>query len=136
MPMLNYHPAPGLGKLLPGFVMLPWNPMTATPSTPLVASLGAAFPGQAVRVPRIGDLLMGTEFTIPENPILKGAGLAGLGCASCQSLGPGNGMAGISDSVASWVTASSPISGITNFVFYGALAGVGAYFMFFRHKKL
>ena len=52
--MLNYHPAPGLGDLLPGFFVVPQNPITDTQGT--------------TYVPRIGDILPGS-FPVPQNPI-------------------------------------------------------------------
>jgi hypothetical protein len=48
---LNQHPAPGLGDLLPGFFVVPQNPMAST-----------------TYVPRIGDILPGS-FPVPQNPI-------------------------------------------------------------------
>lgn len=54
MSMIKYHPAPGLGDLLPGFFVVPQNPIKdATPTT---------------YVPRIGDILPGA-FAVPQNPI-------------------------------------------------------------------
>ena len=52
--MLNYHPAPGLGDLLPGFFVVPQNPITDNQGT--------------TYVPRIGDILPGS-FPVPQNPI-------------------------------------------------------------------
>jgi hypothetical protein len=49
--MTNYHPAPGLGDLLPGFFVVPQNPIVPT-----------------TYVPRIGDILPG-KFAVPQNPI-------------------------------------------------------------------
>lgn len=49
--MTNFHPAPGLGDLLPGFFVVPQNPMH-----------GVNY------VPRIGDILPGS-FPVPQNPI-------------------------------------------------------------------
>ena len=50
--MTNFHPAPGLGDLLPGFFVVPQNPiMDAT-----------------TYVPRIGEILPGS-FPVPQNPI-------------------------------------------------------------------
>ena len=41
----------------------------------------------------------------------------------------------VSDAVATWVNGPSPISAsVGNFLFYGGLAGVAAYFIFFRGK--
>lgn len=87
MPMLNFHPAPGLGDLLPGWYTVPQNPLRPD-STPLVPSVQAASGNRITRKPTIGDLLPGTMFVIPQNPILQNisGGMAGLGCGcGCQS---------------------------------------------------
>ena len=54
MSMLRYHPAPGLGDLLPGFFVVPQNPIKD--------AQGVTY------VPRIGDILPGS-FVVPQNPI-------------------------------------------------------------------
>lgn len=54
MSMLNFHPAPGLGDLLPGFFVVPQNPITDTQ--------GVTY------VPRIGDILP-ASYAVPQNPI-------------------------------------------------------------------
>ena len=82
MPMLNFHPAPGLGDLLPGWHSVPQNPLRPD-STPLVPTVRAAT-GNAITVkPKMGDLLPG-KFTVPQNPIRKNLmssmGMAGMGC--------------------------------------------------------
>lgn len=169
MAHLNFHPAPGFGDLLPGFFVVPQNPIRGA-STPMVPSVQAAAGGQVVRVPHVGDLLPG-QFPVPQNPIRAAMGglgayqfnnglygpdgvlyrrrlwpadrhtISGLGCGCGCSDGCGcggtnpSGLQGISDSVAAWVTAPSPVSSISNFVFYGGLAAAGAYFMFFRHHR-
>ncbi len=95
MGMINYHPAPGLGDLLPGFFVVPQNPITQ----------GTSY------VPRIGDILPGS-FPVPQNPIkdymtgrlnmigrdpnvkgtINGVGDCGCGgsCSECGSLGMGD----------------------------------------------
>jgi hypothetical protein len=50
---INVHPAPGFGELLPGFFVVPHNPITPVS-----------------RVPRIGELVA-AKFSIPENPLTR-----------------------------------------------------------------
>lgn len=50
---IGIHPAPGFGELLPGFFVVPHNPIV-----------------QASYVPRIGELLP-AKFSMPENPIIR-----------------------------------------------------------------
>ena len=52
MSMLNYHPAPGLGDLLPGFYVVPQNPIKDA----------------TTYVPRIGEILP-ASYAVPQNPI-------------------------------------------------------------------
>lgn len=91
MAHLNFHPAPGLGDLLPGAFVVPQNPID----------------GESRRatsyVPRMGELLPGS-FSVPQNPLiaalssgnpLKPANMsngAGCGCAECA----GGGLSGLS----------------------------------------
>lgn len=94
MAMLNYHPAPGLGDLLPGFYVVPQNPITDA----------------TTYVPRIGEILPG-KYAVPQNPIkdymsgrlnligrepgvpgtINGKGVSGCGCGGtcggCGGLG-------------------------------------------------
>ena len=49
MAMLNYHPAPGLGDLLPGFFVVPQNPITDTQGTTYVPRIGDILPGSLRR---------------------------------------------------------------------------------------
>lgn len=104
MSMIPYHPAPGLGDLLPGFFAVPQNPIRDAVTV----------------VPRIGDILPAC-FAVPQNPIrdymsghihqiarepgapgmLNGrvvdGGVGGCGCGgTCGGCG-GVGMGGISD---------------------------------------
>ena len=86
--MLNYHPAPGLSDLLPGWFVVPQNPFKP----------GTLY-GPITRTPSIGDLLPG-HFVVPQNPLLKGLGLQGCtggcagGCGCGGTCGGGNGCAG------------------------------------------
>lgn len=83
MPMLNFHPAPGLGDLLPGWYSVPQNPLRPD-STPLVPTVRAATGNAITMKPKMGDLLPGTMFTVPQNPVrrnlLSSMGMAGMGC--------------------------------------------------------
>ena len=118
------HHAPGFGDLLPGFHVVPQNPIRDA-GTALVPSLQAASPGKVLYRPHIGDLLPGS-FSVPQNPIIRtlasggpcSTGMAGMGC------GGGCGMAGLGDTVTgdsgigSFLSQSSIISGIPDGVLY------------------
>lgn len=53
---ISHHPAPGLGELLPGFFVVPQNPVT-----------------DAVRyIPNLGDIMPGA-FVVPQNPVVDRA---------------------------------------------------------------
>lgn len=123
MSHLNFHPAPGLGDLLPGMFVVPSNPIRDA-GTALVPSVQATAPNQVLRVKGIGELLQ-AAFTVPQNPIIRTLasggpcnGMAGLGC------GCGCGMSGLGDTAGtgSWTdffTESTIISGIPNGLIYG-----------------
>jgi hypothetical protein len=89
--MLNHHPAPGLGDLLPGFFVVPQNPIKDA----------------TTYVPRIGEILP-ASYAVPQNPIkdymsgrlnligrepgvpgmVNGKGVSGCGCGgSCGGCG-------------------------------------------------
>lgn len=108
MSMINYHPAPGLGDLLPGFFVVPQNPIKDA----------------TTYVPRIGEILPGS-FVVPQNPIkdymsgrlnligrdpsvggtINGKGVSGCGCGgSCGGCG------GLGDLTADWTKIQSDIS--------------------------
>lgn len=78
---LNHHPSPGFGDLLPGFFVVPQNPIKA---------------GEAKYIPAIGDLLPG-RFSVPQNPLIaqiragmsKLSGLAGCCCGGDAGAGSG-----------------------------------------------
>lgn len=78
MPHISLHPAPGLGELMPGWHIVPQNPI-APDYTELVPTPQARANGRTVYVPHIGEL-MPAKFTEPENPIRKAMGLGGCGC--------------------------------------------------------
>lgn len=67
MPHLGFHPAPGLGDLMPGSYVVPNNPFHP-------ASLN---PSPVGRVPSIGELLP-AKFPIPFNPIVHHRGVGGV----------------------------------------------------------
>ena len=71
MAFTNIHPAPGLGELMPGFYVVPQNPIT-------MAQTGMGYS------PRMGDLLP-AAFTVPQNPIVNNfqTGMQGMGTMGC-----------------------------------------------------
>ena len=103
MAHIGYHPAPGLGDLLPGFFVVPQNPIMAAEQS------AAGQPVQATRVPQMGELVR-ASFTVPQNPLLNALatvgrppGMAGLACPYCD------------DNVA--------LSGLGDFSLEGAMSG-------------
>jgi len=88
MPFLHLHPAPGLGELMPGWFVVPQNPI-APDYTALVPTPQAKAHGQPVRVRGMRELLS-ARFTVPQNPIrreLSGNGVTGLGGCGCAGGG-------------------------------------------------
>lgn len=79
-----HHPAPGMGDLLPGFFVVPQNPLWDNKSR---ANAPMGFAGGPKYIPHIGELLPG-RFAVPQNPLIAAVrkGLAGLGgcCAECS----------------------------------------------------
>lgn len=78
---LNMHPAVGMGDLLPGWFVVPQNPIKG---------------GGAKYIPHIGEILPG-RFAVPQNPLIQSirsgmAGLKGLGGCCCN--GNANGETG------------------------------------------
>src|SRR5882724_9559636 len=103
MARLGYHPAPGMGDLLPGFYVVPQNPV------------------QPVKYVRgISEILPGS-FPVPQNPVkdytrgqtkLIGQGVSGCGGSCGGSCGYGgqiNGV-GIGDLSSDWASFQSDIS--------------------------
>lgn len=107
MAKLNMHPSPGFGDLLPGFFVVPQNPIAGQKPISYIH--------------HIGDLLPG-RFAVPQNPIISTvragtkamAGLAGC-CSGCSSGQDGTaflngaplpGIGGIGDALGSinWLT--------------------------------
>jgi len=84
MPLVNFHPAPGLGELMPGAFVVPNNPITAALGGP-----GATGTGY---IPHMGELVAG-QWVVPQNPIMDAfaSRMQGLGatCAGgdCSSMG-------------------------------------------------
>ena len=87
MSQINFHPAPGLGELMPGWFVVPQNPI-APDRTELMPTPQARSGGRPVYVPHVGEL-MPAKFTVPQNPLvreLRGLGVLG-GCGSCGMAG-------------------------------------------------
>lgn len=87
MSQLPFHPAVGFGDLLPGWFAVPQNPVRSD-GTPLVPSIQATAPGKAIKLPSLSDLVAGS-FVVPQNPLIKGPGMAGLGCGCGGGCGDG-----------------------------------------------
>lgn len=115
MARMNYHMAPGLGDLIPGWFVVPQNPIQA------------AAQGGVKYIPKMGELI-GASFVVPQNPLKRAlglpeappsmlqrgstwveemyakaksaVGLSGMGCGGCGCGGScgGCGMSGITDS--------------------------------------
>jgi len=120
---LNYHPAPGLGDLLPGFFVVPQNPVRDA-ETALVPSVQALNPGAILKKPHIGDFLPGTFFAVPQNPVRKNlaTGMGGLSCGGSGQCSGGNfyGMSGMGATTATTTPAptipfSTAITSMANF---------------------
>ena len=71
MAFTNIHPAPGMGELMPGFFVVPQNPIT-------MAQTGMGY------FARMGELLPGS-FSVPQNPIVNNfkSGMQGMGTLGC-----------------------------------------------------
>lgn len=114
---LSIHPAPGVGELMPGWFVVPQNPLRQASQFVNGRAVVALADEQtrAGYTPRIGELVA-ASFTVPQNPLvshLSGCGCGGsCGCASCAS---GMGFLGLPDTV----------SGIpTNYLLLGAGAAL------------
>ncbi len=71
MSRLQYHPAPGIGEILPGFYVVPQNPLRALSAEP-VRQLGIT------RTPHIGELVA-ANYVVPQNPLRKALGMPQMG---------------------------------------------------------
>ena len=119
MPYLSFHPAPGVGDLLPGWFVVPQNPIK--PVT-MQQNMGDFLPAQ---------------FAVPQNPInnnaiLKtlavGVNTAAMGCASCQYRAANlNGMGGLGLGDLGYFTSFDPTTwGMAEW----ATIGIGAFILF------
>lgn len=106
MASIDFHPAPGLGELLPGFFIVPQNPIEPD-FTELVPTPQAMSGGRPVYIAHAGEL-MPASFPVPQNPLVKE--LSGLGVLGCGGCGAGCGCAG-----------AHPMSGLAG------LEGLGAF---------
>ena len=104
MAQLNYHPAPGMGDLLPGFYVVPQNPV------------------QPVKYIRgISEILPGS-FPVPQNPVKdytrgqtkligqNGVSGCGCGCGGSGSCGQINGIKGLGDFTSDYGTFTGNLS--------------------------
>lgn len=93
-----HHPAPGFGDLIPGFFVLPQNPVVDIKDRRLMpyGFAGKSFGcvSQVGYVPRIGDL-MRSRMAVPSNPLIRSlrAGMSG-GMSGCCCSGDGEGSQG------------------------------------------
>jgi hypothetical protein len=89
---------------MPGFFIVPQNPLTSASMIP-TGSIAAALADEETRagyVPRIGELIE-ASFTVPQNPLVQrlsggGCGCGGCGCQSCSMSGLG--VLGLPDTIA------------------------------------
>lgn len=134
MSHLSFHPAPGLGDLMPGSFVVPQNPIQ-NDGTPLVPSVQAQNGGRISYRPKIGDLLPGA-FPVPQNPIIRNlaGGMGGLGCgAGCGGGYDGagfhsSGLQGIDmNGITDWLQAPQ-IAGVSGWML---VAGAVAAYMLF-----
>lgn len=126
---LNYHPAPGLSELLPGFYTVPQNPIA-------MAAYGIGY------TRGIGEIMEG-YYTVPQNPVkayvtgsVKPLGQSGCGCSGgCGHKGQINGMGVVGDLTADFNALSSDFNAgnisaalsqpILSVPLWGWLAGLG-----------
>lgn len=107
MPFIYTHPAPGFGDLLPGWFVVPQNPILDAMGIP---------PTPVAKVQSMGELLPG-KFVVPQNPLIgqlaagvmvgpggKGTGITGCGCLGQMGCSCGNehvnglgGLGGVTD---------------------------------------
>lgn len=91
MSMISYHPAPGLGDLLPGFFVVPQNPIADAQGVTYVPRIGEILPGSyAVPQNPIKDYMSGRLNLIGREPGVPGKvnGVSGCGCGgSCGGCG-------------------------------------------------
>jgi hypothetical protein len=104
---LNHHPSPGFGELLPGFFVVPQNPIWDNKSQ---GNAPNAFAGVKY-IPSIGDILPG-RFSVPQNPLIAQirAGMSKLsglgGCCCGADKGSGSGGANTGDAGTGFINGS------------------------------
>ena len=91
---IPFHPAPGIGELLPGFFVVPQNPIRDA-----MGMSGVRYQ------PHIGEL-MPASFTVPQNPIVKNIQTGMGGLAQGRFMGFTSGMAGLGEFDLSSITDS------------------------------
>lgn len=101
MSMINYHPAPGLGDLLPGFYVVPQNPIQSTTYVPRIGEIlpgSYAVPQNPIKDYMAGRLnLIGREPGVPGKVNGKPVGVSGCGCGgTCGGCSGGGGLGDIS----------------------------------------
>lgn len=98
MAFLPHHPAQGFGDLLPGFFVVPQNPLWNNKSRSR-APMGFA---GARYIPHIGDLLP-SRFSVPQNPLISAlrSGMSLSGC--CCNGGDGSKGANAEDTGAGYL---------------------------------
>lgn len=114
MSMIAYHPAPGLGLMLPGWFVVPNNPLQARQAVAYQPTLGEIMPAR---------------FVVPENPLLRALSLGAAPKCLCSSMGcgmgcPTHGMAGLPEV---WEQVKGTATGVWNTVtgaVTGAVSGV------------
>jgi hypothetical protein len=127
MAMLHgFHPAAGLGDLLPGMYTVPMNPIRAAQqqTAGIVPSLQATAPGKVIRRQHMGEILAG-RWTVPQNPLIRSLTGGGMGCVGCAGVGCVGcaGMSGLGDaSTGNFLTDSTIISGVPDGILYGGAA--------------
>jgi len=138
--VIPVHPAPGLGDLLPGFYVVPQNPIRDA-GTPIKATVTAKANGAIVKVPSMGELLPGM-FAVPQNPLRQALasppgsgvpGTKGMGCGTCHGMGDATGLMGSLASAGSgitgWLQNQNTVAGITLPNWAWAGLGVVTYFL-------
>jgi hypothetical protein len=116
---INHHPAPGFGDLIPGFFVVPQNPIVDNKSRALMPY---GFAGDIGYVPKFGDL-MPSRLAVPSNPLIRAlrAGMSGCCCGgdggSGDTSGQGTNGAAASDTATGYVNGAPVLgAGVGEFV--------------------
>jgi len=138
--VIPVHPAPGLGDLLPGWFVVPQNPIRDA-GTPVKANVTAKAGGAVVKVPSMGELMPGM-FTVPQNPLRQALasppgtgvpGTKGLGCGTCHGMGDASGLMGslasAGTSLQTTLTAQHTLLGVTLPTWAWAAIAIGGYML-------